>query len=163
MVFADSPGSHSSDRTDAAAFAGRIAMENDRKHSCASRFDGDGYSSKGVSRGSMNYTNQALTFGKELDWESISNEKYRAACTKCIRELGKSYDIVPSSFFCQNVQREGSFPVGGGGFAVSWRLYLLAISSYDPRRISGRAQWETLQYASRSSGCLPPIRCEKSS
>ena len=61
---------------------------------------------------------------KELDWESISNEKYRAACTKCIRELGKSYDIVPSSFFCQNVQREGSFPVGGGGFAVSWRLSL---------------------------------------
>ncbi len=38
---------------------------------------------------------------------------------KSLRVLGKHHDIVPTSFFCRNVRRDGAFPVSGGGFAVS--------------------------------------------
>ncbi|KAF8904008.1 kinase-like domain-containing protein [Mucidula mucida] len=56
----------------------------------------------------------------ELD-AGPSNERYRTTCMKCLRVLGKHHDIVPTSFFCRNVRRDGAFPVSGGGFADIWK------------------------------------------
>ncbi len=55
---------------------------------------------------------------QELD--DVSHpDGYRTACMKCLRALSKTRGIVPSSFSSQDVTREGTNPVGGGGFAVS--------------------------------------------
>ncbi|PBK74612.1 kinase-like protein [Armillaria solidipes] len=52
----------------------------------------------------------------------------RTACMKCLRTLSKARNIVPSSFYSQDVTREGTNPVGGGGgggFADIWKGRLL--------------------------------------
>ncbi|KAK0449321.1 kinase-like domain-containing protein [Armillaria borealis] len=49
----------------------------------------------------------------------------RTACMKCLRTLSKARNIVPSSFYSQGVTREGTNPVGGGGFADIWKGRLL--------------------------------------
>ncbi|KAK0485336.1 kinase-like domain-containing protein [Armillaria luteobubalina] len=46
---------------------------------------------------------------------------YRAAYIKCLRALSKAWNIMPSSFVCQDVTREGVNPIGGGGFADIWK------------------------------------------
>ncbi|KAK0449329.1 kinase-like domain-containing protein [Armillaria borealis] len=51
----------------------------------------------------------------------------RTACMKCLRTLSKARNIVPSSFYSQDVTREGTNPVGGGGFADIWKGRLLDI------------------------------------
>ncbi|KAF9262810.1 hypothetical protein L218DRAFT_382669 [Marasmius fiardii PR-910] len=47
-----------------------------------------------------------------------SVEPYRKRCTKCLNFLVKKYLVFPSSFFFQDIERDGNYPVGGGGFAV---------------------------------------------
>ncbi|KAF9262819.1 kinase-like protein, partial [Marasmius fiardii PR-910] len=42
---------------------------------------------------------------------------YRRRCTKCLNVLVKKYHVFPTSFFCDNVRRDGDYPLGGGGFA----------------------------------------------
>ncbi|KAK0487229.1 kinase-like domain-containing protein [Armillaria novae-zelandiae] len=46
---------------------------------------------------------------------------YRSACMKCLRALSKDRNIVPSSLSSQDVTREGTNPVCGGGFADIWK------------------------------------------
>ncbi|KAK0435893.1 kinase-like domain-containing protein [Armillaria borealis] len=46
---------------------------------------------------------------------------YRTACVKCLRALSKARNIVPSSFSSRNVAKEGTKPIGGGGFADIWK------------------------------------------
>ncbi|KAK0421862.1 hypothetical protein EV421DRAFT_604140 [Armillaria borealis] len=55
---------------------------------------------------------------QELDDSSCPDE-YRTVCMKCIQTLSKARNIVPSSFSCRDVIREGENPVWGGGFSVS--------------------------------------------
>ncbi len=46
---------------------------------------------------------------QELDIASLP-DGYRAACMKCLRALSKDRNIVPSSFYSQDVTREGDEP-----------------------------------------------------
>ncbi len=55
---------------------------------------------------------------QELDDLSDHN-RYRTSCVKCLRALSKARNIVPSSFSCRNVAKEGTNYICGGGFAVS--------------------------------------------
>ncbi|PBK97927.1 kinase-like protein [Armillaria gallica] len=57
---------------------------------------------------------------QELDIASLP-DGYRAACMKCLRALSKDRNIVPSSFYSQDVTREGTNPACGGGFADIWK------------------------------------------
>ncbi|KAF9262799.1 kinase-like protein [Marasmius fiardii PR-910] len=43
--------------------------------------------------------------------------RYRQRCTKCLNSLVKKYLVFPSSFFFNDIEREGNYPLGGGGFA----------------------------------------------
>ncbi|KAK0441816.1 hypothetical protein EV421DRAFT_1810211 [Armillaria borealis] len=54
---------------------------------------------------------------QELDDLSCPDE-YRPACMKCLQVLSRTRNIVPSSFSCRDVTREGTYPVWGGGFSV---------------------------------------------
>ncbi|KAJ7463019.1 kinase-like domain-containing protein [Mycena latifolia] len=49
------------------------------------------------------------------------NDRYRSACMKALRYLGDQHDILPSSFRCRGVVREGKGSVWGGGFADIWK------------------------------------------
>ncbi|KAK0437918.1 kinase-like domain-containing protein [Desarmillaria tabescens] len=60
---------------------------------------------------------------QELDDVSCPDE-YRTACLKCLRALSKAKNILPSSFFSQNVTREGANPICGGGYADIWKGHL---------------------------------------
>ncbi|KAK0485347.1 kinase-like domain-containing protein [Armillaria luteobubalina] len=57
---------------------------------------------------------------QELDDVPCANV-YRAAYIKCLRALSKARNIMPSSFVCRDVTREGVNPIGGGGFADVWK------------------------------------------
>ncbi|PBK78438.1 hypothetical protein ARMSODRAFT_998509 [Armillaria solidipes] len=57
---------------------------------------------------------------QELDDVSCPDE-YRAVCMKCLRTLSKARNIVPSSFSCRDVTREGENPIWGGGFSDIWK------------------------------------------
>ncbi|KAF9033967.1 kinase-like protein [Hymenopellis radicata] len=56
----------------------------------------------------------------ELD-QAEAPDDYRSTCLRCLRVLGRRYDLVPTSFFCRNVKREGDHPIWGGGFADIWK------------------------------------------
>lgn len=56
---------------------------------------------------------------QELDDVTCSND-YRASCMKCLRALNKARNIVPSSFYSREATREGTNPIGGGGFSDIW-------------------------------------------
>ncbi|KAJ8083461.1 hypothetical protein PM082_009335 [Marasmius tenuissimus] len=45
------------------------------------------------------------------------NELYRKRCTACLNAIVKRYHVFPSSFFFNNIERDGDYPSGGGGFA----------------------------------------------
>ncbi len=49
---------------------------------------------------------------------------YRKNCLKCLRELSKTRNIVPPSLCLSSryLSKEGAYPIGGGGFAVSIRF-----------------------------------------
>ncbi|KAK0464732.1 kinase-like domain-containing protein [Desarmillaria tabescens] len=49
---------------------------------------------------------------------------YRTTYIKCLLALSKARNIVPSSFFSRDVTREGTNPVGGGGYADIWKGHL---------------------------------------
>ncbi|KAK0483936.1 kinase-like domain-containing protein [Armillaria novae-zelandiae] len=57
---------------------------------------------------------------QELDDPSCPDE-YRPACMKCLQVLSRTRNIVPSSFSCRDVTREGTHPVWGGGFSDIWK------------------------------------------
>ncbi|KAF9022764.1 kinase-like protein [Hymenopellis radicata] len=57
---------------------------------------------------------------EELDLPSTV-DGYRSSCIKCLSALGKKRNIVPDSFFCHDIQREGAHAVSGGGFADIWK------------------------------------------
>ncbi|KAK0228805.1 kinase-like domain-containing protein [Armillaria fumosa] len=57
---------------------------------------------------------------QELDDLSCPDE-YRPACMKRLQVLSRTRNIVPSSFSCRNVTREGTYPVWGGGFSDIWK------------------------------------------
>ncbi len=59
-----------------------------------------------------------LTNRQELDDPSCLDE-YRTACMKCLQALNKARNIVPSSFSCRDVARDGEIFVGGGAYSVS--------------------------------------------
>ncbi|KAK0503546.1 kinase-like domain-containing protein [Armillaria luteobubalina] len=40
---------------------------------------------------------------------------------KCLHVLSRARNIVPSSFSCREVTREGTYPVEGGGFSDIWK------------------------------------------
>ncbi|KAF9011554.1 hypothetical protein BDZ89DRAFT_963934, partial [Hymenopellis radicata] len=47
--------------------------------------------------------------------------RHRTICMKCLRALGEHHDVVPTSFFRQNVRRNGTFALWGGSFADIWK------------------------------------------
>ncbi|PBK92827.1 kinase-like protein [Armillaria gallica] len=57
---------------------------------------------------------------QELDDASCPDE-YRTVCMKCLQTLSKARNIVPSSFSCRDVIREGENPIWGGGFSDIWK------------------------------------------
>ncbi len=63
---------------------------------------------------------------QELD-DTSCPDKYRAVCMKCLRTLSRARNIVPSSFSCQDVTREGKNPIWGGGFSVSVHSWLMIL------------------------------------
>ncbi|KAK0449334.1 kinase-like domain-containing protein [Armillaria borealis] len=59
---------------------------------------------------------------QELDDVSGLYRSYHyKACLKSLRALSKARNIVPSSFSCRNVAKEGTNPICGGGFADIWK------------------------------------------
>ncbi|KIY62613.1 kinase-like protein [Cylindrobasidium torrendii FP15055 ss-10] len=57
----------------------------------------------------------------ELDAKGAFLGPQRSRRVKCMRTLTKHHDIVPSSFFCREVEKQGSYPIYGGGFADIYR------------------------------------------
>ncbi|KAF9257183.1 kinase-like protein [Marasmius fiardii PR-910] len=47
--------------------------------------------------------------------------EYRRKCTKCLRGLVNKHHVLPNSLFVNDIVREGSHPVGGGGFSDIWK------------------------------------------
>ncbi|KAF8904847.1 kinase-like domain-containing protein [Mucidula mucida] len=56
----------------------------------------------------------------ELD-ASTTIDTYRFTCIKCLRALGRQYDLLPDSFICRDVKKEGESAIWGGGFADIWQ------------------------------------------
>ncbi|KAF9001402.1 kinase-like protein [Hymenopellis radicata] len=56
----------------------------------------------------------------ELD-ASSTVDAYRSTCLKCLRVLTKKHEMLPDSFFCRQINREGSSPICGGGFGDIWK------------------------------------------
>ncbi|KAK0491271.1 hypothetical protein IW261DRAFT_1436717 [Armillaria novae-zelandiae] len=56
---------------------------------------------------------------QELD-DVTCSDGYRTSCMKCLQALNKARNIVPSSFSSREVTREGTNPIGGGGFSDIW-------------------------------------------
>lgn len=50
--------------------------------------------------------------------ENASDSDYCKKCMKCLRSMVKKHQILPPSFLFNNIVREGTNPVWGGGFAV---------------------------------------------
>ncbi|KAG7090079.1 hypothetical protein E1B28_011696 [Marasmius oreades] len=64
-----------------------------------------------------NWTASTIVGWLQEEIQSSTDGSYRKRCTKCLNALVKKYRIFPSSFFCDNVRRDGDYPLGGGGFA----------------------------------------------
>ncbi|KAK0485350.1 hypothetical protein EDD18DRAFT_1361280 [Armillaria luteobubalina] len=57
---------------------------------------------------------------QELDVTSLP-DVYCSVCMKCLQALSKDRNIVPSSLSCQEVTREGTNAICGGGFSDIWK------------------------------------------
>ncbi|PBK78446.1 kinase-like protein [Armillaria solidipes] len=93
---------------------------------------------------------------QELDDLSCPDE-YRPACMKCLQVLSRTRNIVPSSFSCRDVTREGTYPVWGGGFSDIWkgRLHDTQVCLKVLRIfISGEAREKVVRLVSRA--CYKP-------
>ncbi|KAG7098346.1 hypothetical protein E1B28_000305 [Marasmius oreades] len=64
-----------------------------------------------------NWTASSIVEWLQEEIQSSTDGLYRKRCTKCLNTIVKKYHIFPSSFFCDNVRRDGDYPLGGGGFA----------------------------------------------
>uniref|UniRef100_A0A0W0F8I0 Protein kinase domain-containing protein n=1 Tax=Moniliophthora roreri TaxID=221103 RepID=A0A0W0F8I0_MONRR len=49
--------------------------------------------------------------------QTASTDGYRKRCLRCLRVLVKKYHVLPPSLFLNNITREGTQPLRGGGFA----------------------------------------------
>ncbi|KAF9265336.1 kinase-like protein [Marasmius fiardii PR-910] len=55
---------------------------------------------------------------KEIQYSTVDyGGLYQKKCTKCLNMLVRKHHIFPSSFFYNDVRRDGLSPVAGGGFA----------------------------------------------
>ncbi|KAG7100176.1 hypothetical protein E1B28_001955 [Marasmius oreades] len=47
--------------------------------------------------------------------------EYRRKCTKCLRGLVNKHHVLPNSLFVNEIMKEGSHPLCGGGFSDIWK------------------------------------------
>ncbi|KIK64864.1 hypothetical protein GYMLUDRAFT_258825 [Collybiopsis luxurians FD-317 M1] len=69
-----------------------------------------------VLQSDLDYTDQGHS-----DSLGISLNVYRMRGLQSLRHLATRYEILPSSLFIKELQRDGQNPIGGGGFADIWR------------------------------------------
>ncbi|KAL0571381.1 serine/threonine protein kinase, AGC [Marasmius crinis-equi] len=46
---------------------------------------------------------------------------YRIKCAKCLRVLVNKHHVLPGSLFVNEITKEGTHPLGGGGFSDIWK------------------------------------------
>lgn len=57
----------------------------------------------------------------QIELETASDSDYSRKCMKYLRSLVKKHRALPPSFLLNNIAREGTNPVWGGGFADIWK------------------------------------------